>query len=107
MTDQKRLGQLAEIASLLSDRKLEELRRQRELRAGIVARIAALEERPAEGLDPLAAARAALAYQAWADGRRSELGRQLAAQESRCEESRMAAQTAFGRATILDRLSRR
>lgn len=99
-----RLKRLADLADLIRDQKLEALRLAAERRAATERLIAGLEADPSGDLPPIAAARAELAYQAWADQRRRELTLVLQNQTALCEARRAAARLAFGRAQVLGRL---
>lgn len=101
------LARLAELAGLLRDRKLDELRAARLQREATQARLAALVSGPAEGVSPLAAAQSALLYQRWVDGRRAEINLQLARDTAAWLAAQDAARAAFGRAQVMDRLTDR
>lgn len=104
MTDRKQLGKLAEIAALMRDHRLEGLRVAAERKASTERLIAGLEQPSTNALPIVAAAKAELSYQTWADQRRRELAQILAAQVLECEKRRDAARVAFGRAQVLDQL---
>ena len=89
-----RLGQLHTAAA--------ELERSR-------AQLAAINRaaRPAEDLGPVVAERVALAYDRWADARRSELNLVIARQSASWIEARSDAQGAFGRVQALQGLATR
>lgn len=104
MTDRKQMGRLAELAALVRDQRLELLRMAAERRATTERLMAGLEQPGTDALPAMVAARAELAYQGWAEQRRRELSRILAAQTAECEARRDAARLAFGRAEVLDKL---
>lgn len=104
MTDE-RLKQLATLSDLIRDRALEDLRRAAAERDMTKAHLAGLAVLPATGLSPLAAARAAQAYQQWADERRRQLNIQLARQTVTVMQRQADARQAFGRAEVLHRLA--
>lgn len=101
------LARLGTLAGLLRDARLEDLRLARQRREETQGRLAALAAGPAEGVGPLAASQAALLYQRWVDRKRAEINLQLARDTAAWLEAQAAARTAFGRADVLDRLSRR
>ncbi|MBL8561433.1 MAG: hypothetical protein JNN06_04050 [Gemmobacter sp.] len=104
MTDRKQIGKLAELAALVRDQRLELLRLAAERKATTERLIAGLDQPGTDSVPAVAAARAELAYRSWADQRRRELSRLLAAQLAECEKRRDAARLAFGRAEVLDKL---
>lgn len=107
MTNPRDLGRLAELAGLLRDRKLDDLRAARLQREATLGRLAALVAGPAEGVLPIAAAQNALLYQRWVDGKRAELNQQLSRETAVWMDAQAAARVAFGRAQVLDVLTDR
>jgi hypothetical protein len=108
VTEGDRLRRLAGLGAMIRDIRLTALQRAAAARAESRARLAGLDLPPvATDLPPLVAARAELAYQVWADARRAEINLVLARQTAEWQEAREAARLAFGRAAVLDRLSRR
>ena len=69
-------------------------------RAGAVAR-------PGEELEPITAEKVGMAYDRWADARRSELNLVIARQTAAWIEQRGEAQAAFGRVQALQGLATR
>lgn len=104
MTDRKQIGKLAELAALVRDQRLELLRIAAERKATTERLITGLDQPGTDALPAVAAARAEMAYRGWADQRRRELSRILAAQMVECEKRRDAARLAFGRAEVLGKL---
>ena len=104
MTDRKQIGRLAELAGLVRDQRLELLRLAAERKVTTERLIAGLEQPGSDALPAVVAARAELAYQGWAEQRRRDLARILAAQTAECEKRRDAARLAFGKAEVLGKL---
>lgn len=100
MSDRQTAARLAALADLVLQDRLAKLRRAATARTATQAQIAALAEAPAEGLDPVAAARQSLQYQLWADARRQELNLVLARQTAQWMAEQMTATQAFGRAQV-------
>ncbi|HLQ17671.1 MAG TPA: hypothetical protein VK146_01725 [Tabrizicola sp.] len=102
------MARLAEVAQLMLDHRLGQLR----LAAANLERsrmqIAALDQtgQPAD-LEPVTAGKVALAYDRWADLRRAELNLVIARQTASWLEARGEAQTAFGRVQALQGLATR
>lgn len=108
MTAAADLRQLGVLAAMVRDAKLEAVRRAALARGATLARLADLESAPADAtLHPVAAARAMVAYQVWADARRRELTAVLARQSVALAEAEAEARIAFGRTEVLDRLATR
>jgi hypothetical protein len=105
--DPARLARLAEIAGLLRDRKLTDLRAAAAAIAESRDRLAALAPAAVTdpAVDPVALARAALRYELWADGRRAEINRGLARQTVAWIAARDAAAAAYGRARAMEQLA--
>ncbi|WP_333816087.1 hypothetical protein [Tabrizicola sp.] len=109
MIKAKDLRRLAEVAQLMLDHRLgrlraaaAELERSRMQLASVNA-----AARSAEELEPVTAERVAMAYDRWADVRRSELNLVIARQTAHWLEARGEAQTAFGRVQALQGLAER
>lgn len=107
MTDRRITANLAALADLVLQDRLARLRAAAAARAQTTARIAALAEVPAEGLDPLVAAQQSLRYQQWADARRQELNLVLARQTATWMTAHAAATEAFGRVQVIEKLALR
>ncbi len=102
------LQKLKDLAGLMLDHRLEQLRRAAEAKAQSEAALARLATAPTpahEGFEGASAALAGLAYQRWADARRAEINQTLARQTHHWMEARDAAQKAFGKADALRRLA--
>lgn len=104
MSDRQRLRALAELAALLRDRRIEAMRQAALARDETRARIDGLAAPEAEGLPPVAAALAGVAYQRWADRTRADLNIRLARQTADWLERQAEARQAFGKAEVLARL---
>lgn len=103
--DKQRLSGLQDLAQMVLDAQLAELRQIARARDESLAHLAELNRPFAEtDLNPIAAAGAAIRFQRWADLRRAEVNQTLARQTVQLQEARAAAQTAFGRATALAKL---
>lgn len=107
MTDAANLAGLSRLAGLILDARLADLRRTADARDASRAALAALTCAPvASGdLSPLVLARAALAYEGWAEARRAEINPRLARQTAAWLQARDAARAAFGRAEVLRQLT--
>lgn len=99
----KQLGQLQDLAQLMLDHRLAQLRQAAEARAKTEAALEGLSATPPAGSDlqGTAAELAALAYRKWADARRAEINLVLARQNRDMLEARAAAEAAFGKAEAL------
>lgn len=104
MTDRHRLRALSDLAALLRDRRLEAMRQAAMARDETRARIDGLAAPAAEGLPPVAAALAGVAYQRWADRTRADLNIRLARQTAEWMDRQAEARHAFGRAEVLAKL---
>lgn len=109
MTKAKDLKRLAEVAQLMLDHRLGQLRasaaeleRSRMQLASINAGAC-----PSEELEPLTGEKVGIAYDRWADVRRSELNLVIARQTAGWIEARSDAQNAFGRVQALQGLATR
>jgi hypothetical protein len=103
MADAKGLPNLASLAGLILDARLADLRKAAAAREASLAALAALARAPsaAADLSPLVLARAAVAYESWADARRAEINPRLARQTAAWLQAQAAARVAFGRAEAL------
>lgn len=104
----REIKQLTGIAELMLDHRLDQLRRAAAAKAQSEAALAGLAAHVSpspDGLEGASAALAGLAYQRWADARRTEINQVLAQQTHHWLEARSAAQTAFGKADALRRLA--
>ena len=108
MRRDKDLSSLQELARLMLDHRLTQLREAAARREQSRMQISALD-RSAEPTDlpPTSAERVALRYQLWADGRRTELTSVLARQTADWLDARQDATMAFGRAEALRGLAPR
>ena len=110
MADAKGLPGLSTLAGLILDARLANLRQAAAARDASLAALAALSRAPAAAaetdLSPLVLARAASAYESWADARRAEINPRLARQTAAWLELQAAARIAFGRAEALRALVR-
>lgn len=103
----QRLSRLATITRLVLDHRLAELRQAEAARTASVAQLSALSAPfPPADLPIVAAHRADLLWQQWADARRRDLNPLLARQTARWLEARAAAQTAIARDNVLAGLAR-
>ena len=102
------LSRLKDLAGLMLDNQLAHLRKTAEAKAQseeALARLGQQTEAQAQDLEGMAAALAGLAYQRWADARRTEINLVLARQTHDWLDARAAAQAAFGKAEALRRLA--
>ncbi len=106
MTDAAKLKQLGELADLIFEMRLSRLETAARAKSESEALLRGLDQPAAseEGLIATAAAVAGLAYQRWAERRRSEINLQLARQTAEWHEAREGAREAFGRTEALRRL---
>jgi hypothetical protein len=102
MSRARDLTRLQELAALMRDHRLGQLREAASRRAQSLEQIAALEQ-PAttSDLPAVTAGLVALRYGAWADRRRGELNVVLARQTADWITAQEAAQKAFGQAEAL------
>lgn len=108
MTTHKDLARLADLAQLMLDHRLGQLRASADRLEQSRMQLAALNQPPEPAdLDPLMAAKVGLGYERWADVRRAELNLVLARQTAAWIEDRGEAQTAFGRVQALEGVSAR
>jgi hypothetical protein len=108
MTQARDLGRLSDVAQLMLDHKLAELRAAAEQLERSKMQISAInaDARPAD-LPLGAAEKVGLAYERWADVRRAELNLVIARQTAAWLDAKGEAGTAFGRLQALQGLSRR
>ncbi|MGL5008904.1 MAG: hypothetical protein ACRC6I_03420 [Paracoccaceae bacterium] len=108
MTSEKRLASLGQITEVILDQRLMALQAAQRARQATKARIAALDTAfTSDELALVAAERAQLLYQTWADRRRSQLNQTLAQQTVATMECEAAAREAFSRNTVLSGLRAR
>ncbi|MBN8631501.1 MAG: hypothetical protein J0L76_11665 [Rhodobacterales bacterium] len=109
MTRPKDLSRLATVAQLMLDSRLTQLRNAAaELERSRMQLLAINQVKAAdEDLSPVTAGKVAIAYDRWADARRSELNLVIARQTLGWMEARGAAQGAFGRVQALQELAAR
>jgi hypothetical protein len=107
MSDRERLKRLAEVSSLLLDRRLLALEKAAQARQTSLDRLAELD-RPATSADlpPLVVEEIAMRYALWADQRRSDINLTLAKQTAEWVEARQEAAHAFGRNQVLGNLTK-
>ncbi|MCU0826420.1 MAG: hypothetical protein MUE52_03205 [Tabrizicola sp.] len=102
MSRAKDILRLQDLAALVRDHQLAQLRDAAARCEQSKMQISALEREPADvGTDLVAAGLIELRYQAWADVRRSELNAVLARQTADWLAAREEARTAFGRSEAL------
>lgn len=105
MTKARDLARLAELAQLMLDHRLGQLRLTADALDQSRMQLAAINRAPEPAdLDPVTAARVGLGYDRWADVRRAELNLVIARQSAVWHEARSDAQTAFGRVQALQGL---
>ncbi|AXQ94991.1 hypothetical protein ACN9JG_15000 [Cereibacter azotoformans] len=104
MKQKEEIVRLRELAQMVLDVRLADLARVARQRQSCLDGLKALEALPASDLDPVTAAQVALSYQAWADGRRSELNVALARCTAEWTSRTSSARTALARAEALRRL---
>ena len=105
MKPDARLRQLQQISQLISDRRLAALQVCAAARNRSLQRLQDLEEKATlDPLEPIAQAQAELRYEAWADARRADINLLLARQTVEWMEARKAAESAYGKASVLQRL---
>jgi hypothetical protein len=108
MTKPADLKKLAEVAQLMLDHRLGLLRSAADdLERSRMQRAALDQAARSTDLEPVTAEKVALAYDRWADRRRSELNLVIARQTAGWMEARSEAQTAFGRVQALQGLTTR
>jgi hypothetical protein len=95
MTPLDRLGRLSR---LILDLRLAEVQAANRAREESLGHLRALESASASDLDPLAAARAQLGYDRWAEARRAEINLGLARQTAVWMAAQDKARHAFGQA---------
>lgn len=102
MSKARDLSRLADLAQLMLDHRLGQLRLSADALDQSRMQLAAVNRaaEPAD-LDPVTAARVGLGYDRWADVRRAELNLVIARQSAAWHEARSEARTAFGRVQAL------
>jgi hypothetical protein len=108
MSQANDLNRLADLAQLMLDHRLGQLRVSADQLEQSRMQLSAIN-RPTEptDLDPVLSAKVGLGYDRWADVRRSELNLVIARQTAHWLEARGEAQTAFGRVQALQGLAAR
>jgi hypothetical protein len=108
MTKTRDMVRLAEVAQLMLDQRLGQLRTAAEAVERSRMQLSAINEaaKPAD-LPPVAAEKVGLGYERWADVRRAELNLVIARQTAAWIDARGDAGTAFGRLQALQGLTRR
>jgi len=101
------IKKLSDIAGMLLDQKLMELRAAAAAKAKIEAALAGLASPYAapSDLTGVSGALALLTYARWADARRAEINQTLAQKNQQWLDARDAAKNAFGKTEALRRLS--
>lgn len=109
MSQKQQLAKLQQIAGLMLDSRLAALQTAARAKAESEAQLAGLAVAMAAPADisAVAAERAALTYQRWADARRAELNLVLARQTVAWMEARDAARVAFGKTEALAGVARK
>lgn len=102
MSRETPMARLAALGGLILDLRMNALQAAVRARQESLDRLAGLSEAmPPNDLPSVAAHRAEVRYQAWADARRTEINQLLARQTARMLEDRDIARQAFGRAQVL------
>jgi hypothetical protein len=102
-----RIDALQQIAALVLDQHLSDLRQANARRDETRRKLAALDQKGGWADCSLqASAKAAMLYQAWADVRRRELNQNLARQTVAVMSAEDASRLAFGRHSVLNALKR-
>jgi hypothetical protein len=106
MSRSKDLAQLADLAQLMLDHRLGNLKSSSDRLELSRIQLSAINQsaKPAD-LDPVTAAKVGLDYERWADVRRAELNLVIARQTATWLEARGDAQAAFGRVQALRALA--
>jgi hypothetical protein len=108
MTRSRDMARLTDLAQLVLDHRLAALRRSADALAQSRMQLSALNLPSVEsGLAPVEAERVALAYQRWADARRSDLNLVIARQTAACLDARGEASLALGRRQALQGVTAR
>lgn len=109
MSKTKDLQRLAELAQLMLDHRLAQVRTAAAEIERSRMQLAAINAaaQPSAALDPMVSEKVAIAYDRWADVRRSELNLVIARQTAAWLETRTEAQSAFGRVQALENLASR
>ncbi len=97
------LSRLIAMAAMVLDARSAALRKTQAACAALKVQREALDHPAPEPAD-LGAARAALAYEAWAAVRRAEIDARLAAQQAQAKTQMAEARHAFGRHQVLERM---
>ncbi len=105
MTTQKNLKNLSQIAQLILDVKLAEVRAAAMARQDSLNLLAGLNAASAVDLGVVVAAKSEMLYQQWADRRRAEINIVLARQTADWMDKQQTARRSFGQAEVLRKLS--
>ena len=106
MKNKKGIDRLTALSNLILDQHLAKLQACAAERNRSLQRLQDLAAKPAEGMDDFTRATTLLRYESWADARRREMNLVLARQTVAWMEARKEAQTAFGRANVLQRIGK-
>ena len=108
MSKAKDLSRLAELAQLMLDHRLDQLRTSADLLDQSRMQLGAINQaaKPVD-LDPVTAAKVGFGYDRWADVRRAELNLVIARQTAAWLDAQGEARTAFGRMQALQGLAKR
>jgi hypothetical protein len=109
MRKSREISRLAEVAQLMLDHRLGQLRASAAELERSRMQLRSINEagRPSDALQPMTAEKVGIAYDRWADVRRSELNLVIARQTAGWIEARSEAQNAFGRVQALQGLATR
>jgi hypothetical protein len=107
MTQKSKLDRLTGLSKLILDQYLTQLQASAAARQASLKQLQDLVPNPADDLDLVTNAKAAIRYEHWADTKRRDINIVLARQTATWLEARLATQTAFGRADVLQRLMRK
>lgn len=108
MTKDRDITRLADLAQMVLDHRLFQVRTSAALLDQSRAQLSALNQPPhSVDLEPIVSSRVGLGYERWADVRRAELNLVIARQTADWLEACETARTAFGRLQALQSLSGR
>lgn len=106
MTQKSKLARLANLSTLILDQHLAQLQAAAAARQASLKQLQDLVPNPADDLGLVTDATTAINYERWADRKRRDINSVLARQTATWLEARLAAQTAFGRADVLQRIKK-